>query len=708
MEGSHGFEPNALKYMWPGVIAQKVEDAVHGECSATRNPREGPRASNTLCTRSRQSVTGLTIDDEMVIVPPLVVKPDPLKETEAIRTALHAAATEARTGAGRPGVNSKSHYRLYCYTDPTIGETRGSAGERRLGSGHVRLGVLVLSSGSCTGATTATSRPRTAHPLPTDLEPADVAAGAAVDPGGLDGLYAYTAAERLAAAEWLFDTLHDEVRDQAGWLGEFLTDAADDVANQMINAFVTDDADARNSQKWRDVGPATAVSPDNLLWWDGPDGDGLYGYAEPLIYREPRKETYTVSRWKQVLVYGRLSGQVTNDDGQPVAGALVQLYDGKSDYTRQRGRYASRRSRSGNMRSIVEIIDGSLTRRRWRSICRRRPRRGRRLAPPATSTGGRRSTWTPGASTATASARTTSPTRAPSTWSSSSAPTDPTNELNRDTSGAASAAWSTTSCAACWWATCSTWRSRAGCTRAPKRPPTSRSAAGASGSPSIRGDGLEVAERPDHGLGEERRGPVDADGEERGEHELGDRSGRFDRVCIAHSARLSARQRRRGPAPVPHPLSGARVGLREVLRHEQRVLEEPAGPSPVIGNDLRGVFGPGLPISLPSIRLTLEREHVDLPIPDVDPQIASSERRSIASPMVLRWMLLSGCTGEPAERASSWTASAGGNGCSMSLRKGCGPETSRAGSIPGKRRKTAPRKHPTVSSTCDSSLPSNC
>ena len=201
----------------------------------------------------------------------------------------------------------------------------------------------------------------TANPLPTDLEPADVSTGAAVEPGKPDGLYAYTAEERRVVAEWLFDTLHDQVRDEAGWLGEFFTDAADDVANQMLNAFANDDADARNSQKWRDMEPATAVSPDNILWWDGPDQAGLYGYAEPLIYREPRKETYTVSRWKQVLAYGRLSGRITDDKGQPVAGALVQVYDGKSDTTDGDGRYELKEVPLGKYEvAASRVIDGSL------------------------------------------------------------------------------------------------------------------------------------------------------------------------------------------------------------------------------------------------------------------------------------------------------------------------------------------------------------
>ncbi len=354
-KGSQGFEPDALKYMWPGVIAQQVEDAVHGE--EFPDPETGKKY---LVYTFQAAVTGVTIDDEMVIVPPLVMKPDPLKETGAVRAALHAVATEARDGAGRPGVNSKAHYRLYCYTDPTIGETEhapASAGWAAGTFGTVCSSFIWLMHrrhGSHFEAATT-------NPLPTDLEPADVSAGAAVAPGQLDGLYAYTAEERLAAGEWLFDTLHDEVRDQAGWFLEFFTDAADDVANQMCNAFANDDADAKNSKKWRDITPATAVSPDNLLWWDGPDGVGLYGYVEPLIYREPRRETYTVSRWKQVLLSGRLSGQITDDAGKSVAGALVQAYDGKSDFSDDNGRYELKDVPFGKYEvHASRVIDGSL------------------------------------------------------------------------------------------------------------------------------------------------------------------------------------------------------------------------------------------------------------------------------------------------------------------------------------------------------------
>ena len=67
-------------------------------------------------------MVGITHNDHMKMIPPLVLKPDPMQETPTVRTALHAIATDCRNDAGRPGVNGKYHYRWYCYTDPSIGQ----------------------------------------------------------------------------------------------------------------------------------------------------------------------------------------------------------------------------------------------------------------------------------------------------------------------------------------------------------------------------------------------------------------------------------------------------------------------------------------------------------------------------------------------------------------------------------------------------------
>ena len=331
--GSDGLQPDALKYLWPGIITQQIESAVKGELFP--DPENG-REYNIA--HFGPDTIGLTHNDRFVIVPPLVVKPDPLQETADVRARLHAVAAEARSCGGRPGITGKGHYRFYCYTDPSIGETQPAPADAGWAAGTF--------PSVCSSFIWMMHRRRGSHleadsplAMPTDLEPADVAGGAFLLPGTLDGLYAYTAEERLQAGEWLYNALYNLVLDKAGAFLNLLTDAADDVGNQMLNAFSRDDADAKDSDAWRQAIATSAVSPDNILWWDGPDRNGLYGYAEPLIYREPRVETYTVSRWNQVLTRGALRGQVTDHHGVPLAGALVMAYDGKSALTGADGRY---------------------------------------------------------------------------------------------------------------------------------------------------------------------------------------------------------------------------------------------------------------------------------------------------------------------------------------------------------------------------------
>ena len=154
-----------------------------------------------------------------------------------------------------------------------------------------------------------------------------------------DGLYNYSAQERSDAANWLYDTIYNQAYEKAGWFGEILTDGADDIANQFLNAFANDDADGKDSDAWQTVTDADAVSPDNMLWWDPPSLGGLYGFAEPAIYREPRVESYTVSKWKKVLSRGTVRGTVFGEAG-PVAGAFVQVYDGKTTFSGADGSYA--------------------------------------------------------------------------------------------------------------------------------------------------------------------------------------------------------------------------------------------------------------------------------------------------------------------------------------------------------------------------------
>lgn len=118
-DGSDGFEPNVLKYIWPGAITQTVQHSIEGE-----DFPDPEYDKNYSVSAFGPHAVGVTHNDQFTMIPPLVVKRDPMQETPAVRTALHAIATDARNNAGRPGVKPKYHYRWYCYTDPTIGSYR--------------------------------------------------------------------------------------------------------------------------------------------------------------------------------------------------------------------------------------------------------------------------------------------------------------------------------------------------------------------------------------------------------------------------------------------------------------------------------------------------------------------------------------------------------------------------------------------------------
>jgi hypothetical protein len=348
-----GFVPNALKYLWPGVITQSVEQAVYGEDFVD------PEGGKTYKIRGfSPTPEGADVAGHWELIPPLVVKPDPLLETPEIRMKLRQIANDALAQTGN------SHYRFFCYTDPSLGQ-------RPEGVAPPTAGWAAGTYPSvCSSLIWMTIKRQSSHlesanvtVSPADLEALDVAAGAQVDGATLDGLYLYTAQERLAAAEWLRADLADRIarklEEDSGILAgaiDLFTDIIDDVANQMLNTFESDWADtaAKDSEAWRQTTDANAISPDNILLWDSPQAVGLYGYAAPMHFRPSRLEEIVVHRWRKVPTKGRLSGRVWFN-GSPVGGALVQLYDGKSDFTDANGAY-----------EITGIPFGSYTAKAWK------------------------------------------------------------------------------------------------------------------------------------------------------------------------------------------------------------------------------------------------------------------------------------------------------------------------------------------------------
>jgi hypothetical protein len=314
-KGTDGFDPSALKYLWPGTVTQTIDNAYYGEWILS--PDTGPY-------RIADFSFAPDLSDRNTIIYPIVVKPNPFDETAAVRRKLHAIADEALAIYG--------HYRFYCYTKPEI--ALGPEGVAGSDAGWAQ-GTLatVCSSFIWLAAQHANVRLEGPNKLTTvsELEPTDVLSGAAVGGATLDGLYLYTEQERLAAAKWLYQDVYDIAYNKAGFFGTVFTDAPDNVANQLCNTFASDWADdgSKDSDAWKSPGDANAVSPDNMIFWDSP-GSGnedqfrsVYGHIEEVFYLPGTYAQVPIYRWKQVPTKGTLTGTVTaNAD---VSGANVSL-----------------------------------------------------------------------------------------------------------------------------------------------------------------------------------------------------------------------------------------------------------------------------------------------------------------------------------------------------------------------------------------------
>lgn len=298
--GTDGFRPDALKYAWPGVITQTVEQAVNGEWLFDIDSAALYQILDFGTLEGKPDLGG----DALTLAPALVIKP--LDETLEIRQTLNGIADFAAQQAG------KSHYRFFCYTDPRIATTdKAPASARWAANTYPTV---------CSSLLWHAIRQAGVPMEGGLLEQADLKEGAQIVPSTPDGLYLYQETERAAAGAMLFTKVREMVLQEAGWLGEILTDVADQSANQMLNAFAFDwcDADATNSDKWRTPGDAQAVSPANLAFYDAP----LYGDMEPLLYRPARWEEVTLYEWKTQTQFGAVAG-IVRDAGQPVVGARV-------------------------------------------------------------------------------------------------------------------------------------------------------------------------------------------------------------------------------------------------------------------------------------------------------------------------------------------------------------------------------------------------
>jgi hypothetical protein len=321
-KGTDGFDPTALKYLWPGTVTQTIDNAYYGEWITSHDT--GPY-------RIADFSFAPDLSDKSTIIYPVVVKPNPFDETAAVRAKLHAIADAA--------LAIKGHYRFYCYTKPEI--ALGPEGVAGADSGWAE-GTLATTCSSFIWLSAQHAGIKLEGPNKItgvgDLETTDVLGGAAVDSSTLDGLYFYTAEERLAAAKWLYQDVYDIAYNKAGFFGTLFTDAPDTVANQLCNTFASDSADinAVDEDAWKNTGSANSVSPDNIIFWDGP-GSGnqgqfhsVYGHVEEVFYRPGTYAQVPIFRWKLVPTKGKLTGTVTaNAD---VTGANVSIGNGFQDF----------------------------------------------------------------------------------------------------------------------------------------------------------------------------------------------------------------------------------------------------------------------------------------------------------------------------------------------------------------------------------------
>jgi hypothetical protein len=348
-----GIRPDVLKYCWPGKITQRVSAAVGDDGGLNLEKSSGlienTPSENILVDISATDPDGVSydldsfnpnysgpdVDGDWEVVPPLVVKTDPFLLTDGIIQKLKDIAKFAR--------DQKSHYRLFCYTDPTIAETKApeEAGWAKDSFPSVcssfiwfcmkKFGVRLEGPGQVTKDSDLEDIP--------DKDPGKAEVDGVVT---RDGLYLYREEERRNAGQVVFDAVRDivtkvienklsDIEDYTPILAssevfDLLSDAAEDTANQVLNTFASDHSETayKDSEQWKNPGMANAVSPDNILFWDSPEKQGLFGYFEPLVYLPAHKGIAEIWSWSKVDGDADLTGIVTYM-GEPIAGVRVEV-----------------------------------------------------------------------------------------------------------------------------------------------------------------------------------------------------------------------------------------------------------------------------------------------------------------------------------------------------------------------------------------------
>lgn len=271
-----GLTPDHVQFGWPGSVTQSAEQAFLADRYGGLTPPglPGPYTGSDLLDKEspsgkRYTVAALSFDpvsdDGKTWYPALVVKPCPLLETPEVVAALNRVADEA--------TKIFAHYRFYCYTSGLIVDDPdywGLASEMPAAvpdwdpvamkwvdwsdPAKVKWVTTATAPGVCsTSIWQAVQHANKSGPpnivldwaaTPTDA--LNEAGGdcrralppewAADTPKGIDGLYAYPSDSRSKAANWLHDSLSQEVFDSLkaslageGGVKKVLADAIDDI-----------------------------------------------------------------------------------------------------------------------------------------------------------------------------------------------------------------------------------------------------------------------------------------------------------------------------------------------------------------------------------------------------------------------------------------------------------------------------------------------
>lgn len=353
-----GFQESALRYLWPGVITNSVDEAFSGGRELT-DPDGTSYAVNGFAPGD------VRCEGDQNIIYPRVVKPAPDHELTA-RPRLLNAAEAAKTISG--------HYRFSQFsnaTDALYSDSDGPAAQDIPSSGSGFGAGLKMYGPS---RTTCSSFLRYAlQAAGADLDKdTDLPQKSDVTNHPAEGLFYYDANERLAAGNALYSATYNEVQYQIDlvnsevsdywWVGavgtvglglvfgpagaavglastfaigyfgtvfKWATDAPDDVANQITNCFSSDycGEGAKDSENWQNPGEGYSVSPDNILdHYDAPDPvkspNGVYGYSERMKYRG--KRYHQVFKWMPAAGTRRVCGTVLNGT-TPEANAQVEV-----------------------------------------------------------------------------------------------------------------------------------------------------------------------------------------------------------------------------------------------------------------------------------------------------------------------------------------------------------------------------------------------